>query len=66
MIASAGEHSLIGHFDDETEAARAPDKEAIRVLGGEARLNFHPKTGKEVLGLRLRELEDGRSPRRAR
>jgi hypothetical protein len=56
VIAPGGEYRVIGHFDDEKEAARARDKEALRLLGDEARLNFHPKTGREVLGLRLREL----------
>jgi hypothetical protein len=42
----------LGPFDDEISAARAYDSVARRLLGDKARLNFHPRTGEELLGTR--------------
>jgi hypothetical protein len=50
------EHRHVGCFDDEKQAAIERDKEAIRILGDEAMLNFHPRTGEEIFGLRSRDL----------
>jgi hypothetical protein len=47
-------HSL-GEFTDEIAAARAYDKAARRLLGTGARLNFHPRTGEELLGTKLED-----------
>ena len=46
----------LGRFASEREAALAFDDKAIELRGPEARLNFHPQTGKRVWGRRLREL----------
>ena len=41
----------LGEFSDEVSAAHAYDRIARRLLGDEARLNFHPETGEELLGM---------------
>lgn len=56
VVAAKIEHRHLGVFADEKEAAIARDKEALRILGDEAKLNFHPRTGEEVFGLRLRDV----------
>jgi hypothetical protein len=43
----------VGRFSDEISAARAYDRAARRLLGERALLNFHPRTGEELLGMRV-------------
>ena len=45
----------LGRFSDEISAARAYDRAARRLLRDRALLNFDPKTGEELLGMKLRE-----------
>ena len=40
----------LGAYQVEKEAAIAYDKRALDLLGPDARLNFHPDTGEEILG----------------
>ena len=40
----------LGSFATEKEAAAAYDKKALELCGDDARLNFHPDTGEEILG----------------
>jgi hypothetical protein len=47
----------LGSFSDEISAALAYDRTARRLLGDRARLNFHPKTGEELLGMRVVAVE---------
>ncbi|HEX7501577.1 MAG TPA: hypothetical protein VF524_14945, partial [Polyangia bacterium] len=49
-------HIWLGRFTDERKAALAYDNKAIELRGLDARVNFDPRTGKRVWGLRLREL----------
>jgi serine/threonine protein kinase len=63
-----GRHRYLGRFLTEEAAARAWDNVALKHRGQKAKLNFDPKTGKELRGLkRLCDLEAGerglRSPR---
>jgi hypothetical protein len=41
----------LGEFSDEVSAAQAYDRTARRLLGDAARLNFHPESGEELLGM---------------
>ena len=52
---------FLGLFDDEVEAAHRYDREAKRLFGSKARLNFHPKTGQAIYGRR----DEGQRPPRA-
>lgn len=57
FIASAcsnGTSLYLGSFDDEAEAARAHDRVALRESGPNAKLNFDPETGEELVGWRIR------------
>jgi len=51
-----GAYFWLGQFANERDAALAHDNKSIELRGSEARLNFHPRTGKRVWGRRLREL----------
>jgi hypothetical protein len=49
-------HIWLGRFSNERKAALAYDDKAIELRGLDARVNFDPRTGKRVWGMRLREL----------
>jgi hypothetical protein len=51
-----GAHIWLGRFASERQAAQAYDDKATKLRGPDARVNFHPQTGKRVWGRRLREL----------
>lgn len=64
-VATKGKKYFVGYFDDERRAATERDNVALAVLGAEARLNFHPRTGQEVHGCRAKELGLRARPRSA-
>ena len=53
-IDHAGQRIRLGRFDSEAEAAHAYDRAAARLHGRRALLNFHPKTGAELRGVRAK------------
>jgi hypothetical protein len=72
-IVMHGKLKHIGRFLSEEQAARAWDKLALKLRDGKAKLNFHPRTGEELRGLkRLCDLDpdqfgdEGRRPKRSR
>lgn len=65
-VSTQGKRYFVGYFDDERRAATERDKVALAVLGAEARLNFHPRTGQDVHGCRAKELGLRARPRSAR
>jgi hypothetical protein len=54
----------LGLFSDERRAAEAYDAEAIALRGSRAQINFHPGTGKVVIGRRLGDLAFSERTRR--
>lgn len=52
-LETGGRCHHLGFFKTEEPAAVAYDRETRRVFGAKAKLNFHPRTGEELLGRRV-------------
>jgi hypothetical protein len=57
QIAHNGRNTALGIFAKERAAAEAYDARAIALRGDRARINFHPRTGRQVWGKRLSECD---------
>jgi hypothetical protein len=56
QIGHLSHNTHLGLFSVERQAAQAYDAKAIALRGGRAQINFHPETGRVVIGRRLGDL----------
>jgi hypothetical protein len=64
QISHLSRNMHLGLFTDERKAAEAYDAKAIALRGPRAQINFHPETGRAVIGQRLGDLLSTTSPAR--